>query len=305
MTSLTRITCHAVHKMTPQAREGLARELYVVHEEIFSGLGFEDFKEYVVERPAYRTWVWVKRDATNRIVGYHSTHVFHLTAASRRMTVVRMEAGTLPSARGRDLIMLHNVLRLLLVWFSQPWRRFCIFAALTHPSSYTFLAHYAPVIYPHVDRPTPARTMGLMDELAQAFELERVRPADPMVRRVDWVTLESPEETYRWQNSRRRDTRFYMKHNPGYADGHGLLTYIPFNGFILVRSLVRFLAGRGRRLLKLLFGDHISLGTTQSPPGMPTMPAPLTPMPPAPPKSPRSRPPGPRNEWAHTRPPSL
>jgi hypothetical protein len=289
--------------MTPQAREGLARELYVVHEQIFGGLSFEDFKEYVVERPAYRTWVWVKHDGAGRLVGYHSTHVFQLTAASRRMTVVRMEAGTLPSARGRDLTMLHNVLRLLLVWLSQPWRRFCIFAALTHPSSYTFLAHYAPVIYPHVDRPIPAKTMGLMEELAEAFELQRVDEGDPMVRSVNWVTLESPEETYRWQNSRRRDTRFYMKHNPGYAAGHGLLTYIPFNGAILLRSLARFLVGRGRRLAKLLLGNHINVSPAQSPPGMPTMPAPLTPMAPSKPRSPRSLPP--RNEWAHTRPPSL
>ena len=292
MTALTRITCHAVHKMSPQAREGLARELYAVHEQIFGGLSFDDFKEYVVERPSYRTWIWVKRDPAGHLVGYHSTHVFQLDAAGRGTTVVRMEAGTLPWARGRDLTMLHNVLRLLLLWLRQPWRRFCIFAALTHPSSYTFLSRYAPVIYPHVRRNTPPRTMALMEELAEAFHLDRVDPSNTMVRRVDWVTLESPEETMRWHNSLRRDTRFYIRSNPGYADGHGLLTYIPFNGLILLHSLVRFLKGRAGRLLRLVFGDAV-IGPVDN--GY-TQPAPLT----------RALPPArPGREFAHTRPPSL
>ncbi len=57
MASLSRITCHAVHDMPPQAREGLARELFAVHSQIFSGLDFDEFRDYVVERPAYRTWI--------------------------------------------------------------------------------------------------------------------------------------------------------------------------------------------------------------------------------------------------------
>jgi hypothetical protein len=293
MTALTRITCHAVHKMTPQAREGLARELYAVHEQIFGGLSFEDFREYVVERPAWRTWIYVKRDPSGVLVGYHSMHAFQLEAGGRGMTVVRMEAGTLPTHRGRDLTMAHAVGRLLLVWASQPWRRFCIFAALTHPSSYTFLSHYAPIIYPHLGREIPPKVMALMEELAEAFQLPRVDPANTMVRQVDWVTLESPEERARWLYSRRRDTRYYMKNNPGYMRGHGLLTYIPFNGLILVWSLVRFMKGRAGRLARLVLGEQV----VGADPAL-TNAAPLAP-------TPLPRPSQPGREFAHTRPPSL
>lgn len=293
MTSLTRITCLAVHAMPPHEREALARELYPVHAQIFGGLGYEEFRDYVVERPAWRTWIYLKHNPAGQLVGYHSMHAFHLVACGRRSTVVRMEAGTLPAHRGRDLTMVYAVLRLLRVWLSQPWRRFGIFAALTHPSSYTFLSHYAPVIWPHADRPAiPPRMLRLMEELAASFELERVDPARPLVRRVDWVTLESAEEQQRWLRSKRRDTRFYIANNPGYAEGHGLLTYIPFNGAILVSSLVRFLVGRAGRLARLVFGDHrpeapadpqaTLTGTSQGS------------------TRPRVHP-----EWAHTRPPSL
>jgi hypothetical protein len=274
--------------MPPQAREGLARELYAVHSQIFSGLDFEEFRDYVVERPSWRTWIYVKHNAAGHLVGYTSMHAFQMDVAGRRSTVVRMEAGTLRSARGRDLTMVYAVLRLLRVWMNQPWRRFCIFAALTHPSSYTFLSHYAPVIWPHVDREIPPAVMQEMEELAGCFDLQRIDPANPLLRKVDWVTLETTEESQRWRNSKRRDTRFYIEKNPGYAEGHGLMTYIPFNGAILVRSLTRFLVGRAGRLASLLFGDG-STGPSGAPAGRPAA----------------AKKPVHHGDWAHTRPPSL
>lgn len=261
MSSLSRISCHVVHSMAPEQRDALARELYAVHSKIFSGLDYEGFRDYVIERGAWRTWIYVKHNASGQLVGYTAMHAFRLTVDGRPRTVVRMEAGTLPAHRGRDITMVYGVLRLLRIWLNHPWRRTCLFAALTHPSSYTFLAHYAPVIWPHVDHAEiPPRVMGEMEALAANFDLERVDPANALVRRVDWVTVESEEDRQRWRSSRRADTRFYMAANPGYTQGHGLLTYIPINGMILVRSLARFLAGRAGRLTRLVVGDVAWLG---------------------------------------------
>lgn len=255
MTSLSRISCHAVHTLRASEREVLAQQLFAVHSQIFAGLSYEEFRSYVVERDAWRTWVYVKHNSAGQIVGYTSMHAFRVLLANRLSVVVRLEAGTLPAYRGRDLTMVYAVLRLLRVWARQPWRRFCIFAALTHPSSYTFLSHYAPVIFPHATRrEIPPKIMERMELLAQTFHLERVDAADPLVREVNWVTLESEEDRKRWNASKRRDTRFYLDHNPGYVQGHGLLTYIPFNGTILLRSLVRFLWGRAGKIARLMLG---------------------------------------------------
>ncbi len=254
MTTLTRITCHAVHEMGPQARQALARELYGVHSLIFDGLEFEGFCHYVIDRPSWRTWVWVKRDRHDRIVGYHATHAFLLDVQGQPSTVIRMEAGTLPSSRGRDLTMVYNCARLFRLWLQAPRRRWCIFAALTHPSSYTFLSHYAPVIWPQPGTPTPPQVQRQMEELADQFGLERVDPDNPMVRRVDWITIETAEERRRWQSSRRPNTRLYLRSNPGYVEGHGLVTLIPMDGPILLRALVRFVVGRAGRLTRILFG---------------------------------------------------
>lgn len=255
MTSLSRISCHAVHALPREAREALSRELFAVHAQIFTGLTYEEFRAYVVERDAWRTWIYVKHNSLGQLVGYTSIHAFRLIVEGRLSTVIRMEAGTLPAYRGRDLTMVYGVLRLLRVWLHHPWRRFAIFAALTHPSSYTFLAHYAPVIFPHAaQKEIPEKIMRRMEELAASFDLPRVDPANALVRQVNWITLESDEERSRWMASRRRDTRFYLDHNPGYVQGHGMLTYIPFNGSILLRSLVRFLVGRAGKIYRLARG---------------------------------------------------
>lgn len=257
MTSLSRITCHPVHEMHRADREALTRELFAVHSQIFAGLSYEEFRDYVVERDAWRTWIYVKHNSAGQVVGYTSMHAFRVMVENHLSTVVRLEAGTLPAYRGRDLTMVHAVLRLLRMWAQRPWRRFCIFAALTHPSSYTFLSHYAPVVWPHATRKEiPPHIMQRMEELAGCFDLERVDPANPLVRHVNWITLETDEERQRWFNSRRRDTRFYLEHNPGYVHGHGMLTYIPFNGSILLRTLVRFLVGRASKIIRLLRGKE-------------------------------------------------
>ena len=266
MNNLSRITCYTVHAMPRDQREALARELFAVHAQIFTGLSYEEFRTYVVERDAWRTWVYVKHNSQGQMVGYTSIHAFRLLVENRLSTVIRMEAGTLPAYRGRDLTMVYGCLRLLRVWLQHPWRRFCIFAALTHPSSYTFLAHYAPVIWPHATRrEIPRQVMDRMEELAGCFELERVDPANALVRHVNWITLESEEERQRWMNSRRRDTRFYLEHNPGYVNGTGMLTYIPFNGVILMRALLSFLWGRAGKITRLLLGKEKSKAPRRHP----------------------------------------
>ena len=270
MTSLSRMTCHAVHAMAPEAREVLARDLYAVHAQIFDGLDYDGFREYVVNRDSWRTWIYTKHNASGHLVGYTSLHFFRMQLEGRPCTVLRMEAGTLPAWRGRDLTMVHGLIRLMRVWLNEPWRRFCIFAALTHPSSYTHLSHYAPVVWPHASRrEIPPRVMGILDELANGFGLERVDPANPLVRKVDWITLESQEERQRWRNSRRPDTRFYVEQNPGYARGHGLSTYIPVNGGLIVRAMVRFLVGRAGTLSRAIFGG-LPGGRTSAPPARPS-----------------------------------
>lgn len=258
--------------MAPDEREALARELFAVHLQIFRGVDYQEFRDYVVNRPSDRTWIYVKRNHAGSMVGYMALHAFTLPMQGRTSTVIRLEAGTLRAARGRDLTMVWGLFRLLSVWARAPWRPFYIFAALTHPSSYTFLAHYAPTIWPHVHAPRlPDKVQMQMEELADAFGLERIDPDDGSVRRVNWITIESEEERERWRTSRRPDTRFYIRSNPGYVEGHGLVTLIPVTASNIARAMARFLATRAGHLLRLAVGHG---GTPVSQPeNLPVTPA--------------------------------
>ena len=73
------------------------------------------------------------------------------------------------------------------------------------------------------------------------------------------------EDRQRWRASQRQDTRFYIDNNPGYPEGHGMLTFIPINGAILLRSLARFLVGRAGKLTRLVFGDIAWFGDRSGP----------------------------------------
>jgi hypothetical protein len=255
MTSLSRTTCHALHDMSPEQRETLARELFSVHVQIFTGLDFEGFRHYVIDRPSWRTWVYVRHNPAGKLVGYTAIHAFLRTLQGKSATIIRMEAGTLREARGRDVTMVYGLLRLMRIWTRYPLRRVYMFAALTHPSSYTYLSRYVPGIWPHAARhPVPTKVMAQMVELAEAFHLDRVDPDNPLVRQVNWVTIESDEERARWQNSSRTDTRFYIAQNPGYGEGHGLVTLLPLTMTALSRALARFLTLRATRLVRLALG---------------------------------------------------
>ena len=255
MTALSRITCYAAHELSAEAREALAQDLYAVHAEIFDGLDYEGFRDYVVNSPAWRTWIYVRTDHDGQLVGYTAIHAFRRELQGRSCTVIRMEAGTLPPARGKDLTIFYAVSRVFRVWIQKPLRPVYMLSALTHPSSYTYLAHYAPILWPHVRfGGVPPDVLERMDALADSFGLDKVNPANPLVRRINWVTKETEEERARWLASRRPDTRFYLQHNPGYAQGHGLLTLIPISSLMLVRMLLRVVRSRAGKLVKLAFG---------------------------------------------------
>jgi hypothetical protein len=266
MTSLSRNTCYPLHDMSPAEREDLARELYAVHVQIFTGLDFDGFRKYVIERPSWRTWVYVRHNPAGKLVGYTAIHAFLRTLQGKPATIIRMEAGTLREARGRDATMVFGLLRLMRIWLRYPLRRVYMFAALTHPSSYTFLSRYVPGIWPHADRhPVPQQVMARMEELAEDFGLERVDPENPLVRQVNWVTIESDEERARWQTSPRRDTRFYIAQNPGYGEGHGLVSLLPLTMTALSRALARFVTWRASRLAHLAFGRDQRRGDSPRP----------------------------------------
>ena len=83
-----------------------------------------------------------------------------------------------------------------------------------------------------------------MLELAKMFNIEPVDAPDSLVRRVGWRTKESAEDRGFWQHHAHPMVRFYIKTNPGYINGNGLLIMVPLTFGNIFISLFRFMKNK-------------------------------------------------------------
>lgn len=207
-------------------REQLSQELYALHCQIFTGVAYETFRRYVVFSPAWRTWLFVQCNSAGEKVGYHALHAFQKSFGDRQYIIFRMEAGTLPQYRGRSLTLVQVLAAMVSVWLRFPGRPSYFFASLIHPSSYVLAARYAPSLWPRREHEIPESKLNLIYALADDFGLPRAEASHPLVRVVNWITVETPVATTRRQRSN-PDATFFTTMNPGYGHGHGLLTLAP------------------------------------------------------------------------------
>ena len=230
------------------ARAQLIDDLYRVHVEIFDGVDRAAFAAYVVESPADHTSILVHRDSAGAIVGYFAEHEFHRTLHGRPCVVLRGEAGLLRAFRGSQSNLrfgLGVAARLLL---AAPSRPVYYLGCLVHPSSYYQLARYMRPVWPSRQAQPDDATRAFMAGLADSFKLKCVAD-DPLVRQVGWRTRDSEAERGYWQRSPRPEARFFRAANPGYGEGHGLVTLAPVSMASISGVLARIASEKATRNL--------------------------------------------------------
>ncbi|WP_338872323.1 cyclic nucleotide-binding domain-containing protein [Myxococcus stipitatus] len=243
---MSRITSTEVvvpQSLSAEARRRLTDALYAVHQEIFDGVERDCFARYVVDSTAEHTWIQLHRNEAGLLVGYFALHVFEKKLNGVITAVFRAEAGSLRAYRGSNLsprLALSLVVKYLL---RHPGRPAYYLGALVHPSSYTLLTKYCGEVWPRREHPIPAELRGFIDELGSAFGLARVDPENPLLRQVGWRTRESEAERDYWRQCDRPSARFFLETNPGYTQGHGLLTLIPAT-LANIGSILRVMCGR-------------------------------------------------------------
>lgn len=238
--------------LTPADRRRLADELYAAHRRIFAGVRRSAFTRYVVDSPADETSIAVYRDALGVVVGYVAFHQFEREVDGQAVTIVRAEAGIDRRYRGANVATPFFIDRLVRVMLGARGRPLYYLGSLVHPSSYALFARYADRVWPNPEVDTPRPLRRLMDRLAGEFHLERVDPADTLVRDVGWRTREFGRDDAHWREHASDDVRFFVAANPGYHDGHGLLTLVPVTTGGLLRGALRFAAARLSRRLGAL-----------------------------------------------------
>lgn len=229
--------------LPPDRAAALADELYPVHDRVFRGLSRQGFAAEVLSDHAESTAVEVYRDPAGRAVGYCALHRHERDFLGRASTVYRAEAGLLAPWRGHASTWGFAIRRALCEMLRAPRRPLYYFGTLVHPSSYCLVAERFPVIHPHRSRETPPAVARAMATLADSFEYARACP-DGLLRRVGWITRETPAQAARWAESPHPDVRFYRAANPDYGAGIGLVTLIPLTPWTIAGAVANDLALR-------------------------------------------------------------
>ncbi|HLL52169.1 MAG TPA: cyclic nucleotide-binding domain-containing protein [Myxococcaceae bacterium] len=227
MPRITRSDVIVPKSLGADEREKLIDALYNVHSQIFDGVEREGFAKYVVNSKAEHTWILVHKGEEGEIVGYFALHVFEKELGGKPAAVFRAEAGTLRDYRGNNSNVTFAFKEGMRYFARNAGKQMFYLGSLVHPSSYGLFGKYFDTVWPRAGAETPPELLAFMDELANTFGLERVDPANPLVRKVGWITRESEVEREYWRHCDKPAARFFIEANPGYVEGHGLVTVVP------------------------------------------------------------------------------
>lgn len=225
-------------------KEHLIDSLYQLHSKIFSGVTQEQFVSYVIDSPADWTRIRVYKNSLNEWVGYCVVHRFNKDICGQHFIIFRAEAGILRAYRGRSQTLWFAFNEAIKYRIRHPFREVYYLGSFVHPSVLYMFSRYFNQYYPRGNSPVPNKTKEFMLELANIFHLEPIAQQDVLVRNVGWITNDSDADRHFWLNHTNPIVKFYIRINPGYINGNGLLTLVPLTFSNIFTSLVKFMRNK-------------------------------------------------------------
>ena len=229
------------------ARARLVDELFEFQSRSCARVDRAAFERSVFAPVSDASWIRVERDGRGSCVGYRASHFLRVRISGR-------EVGVLHSVNGGAGPSLRSSLRDL--WrarLAHPGLPLYGFACLSHPRWFEKLTNYFDAMLPGLAGSVPAEDLELMAALGDRFGLE---PAgrDPLVRRVGWRPRESLAERQYWLRRQEPSVRLFVRRNPSYSSGEGLLVLIPATVSVLATAVGRRLFERAAEGAKSLMG---------------------------------------------------
>ena len=236
-----------------EEKKRFIQELYLVQEQIFQGVDMERFSSYILRPNAVRTKVKIFRNDQQEPVGYHALHLFEMKPSGDEITAIfRAEAGLLRPYRRK-----HSTLSLAFSEFFRykcfhPSRKAYYLGTLVHPSSYHLVFRHCYEMYPTYNRETPPDILRLMCDMAKNFGIGPTCRDNPLIVQAGWRVRNDREDLEFWSQSDKPDVKFFLKTNPGYREGEGLLTLVPIKWKNLLWLLIHWRIEMCRRKLRNL-----------------------------------------------------
>lgn len=211
-------------------------KLYFVNNKIFSGVDRQTFSSYIFNPKATSQKVMLLHNET-AIIGYCAVHFFKVIA-NNKYHVIRAEAGILPEYRGNSPLSGFMFIEIFKYALRHAFRNVYYLGTLVHPSSYHNFNKFCDLVYPSLNQETPQIIINKINELVQYFDIKRHGNVEDLTCDVGWCTREEADEQLRWQQRKEEDIKYYLRRNPAYKDGVGLITIIPCT-FINLLSVLR------------------------------------------------------------------
>lgn len=222
------ISAHSIIRsdsLTESQRDDFIKKLYQIHNDIFSGVDLQTFRSYIFNHKAVSQKIMLLHD-DSIIVGYCAIHFFKVIT-NTRYHVIRAEAGILPEYRGNSPLGRFMFIEIFKHALRHAFSNVYYLGTLVHPSSYHNFHKFCDVVYPSFKQETPQVIFQKIQELVQYFGITLKGPIEEMTCEVGWITRESAEDQLRWQQRKEDDIRHYLKMNPSYQEGIGLITLVP------------------------------------------------------------------------------
>ncbi|MCA9658318.1 MAG: hypothetical protein KC486_08240 [Myxococcales bacterium] len=210
-------------------------DLYGPHHDVDRG----DFADRV--RGGFDHVVRFRERGSRRLVGFTAvrSRIIRLSSGRRLPTLYSGLSFVLPEARGLGLlpaVLSYYALRLKL---RAPTETVWVWSDAISYKPYILTARRLTRVYPSRHGPTPAFVRELRDRLGADYYGDLYDAATGCVRKLH-KRLKDHVAPIRAQDLRDPDIRFYAEHNPGHADGHGLMMLIPAD----VKNILTVLAYR-------------------------------------------------------------
>lgn len=230
-----------VDGLSEAEKDRILDALFALHGKIFAGVSRGEFDSHVIRPPATRTAITLLLNREGETVGYCGVHFFARQLEGTPCTVLRAEAGLLPGYRGRGTTMWFGMIAALAEKLRHPATPLYYLGTLVHPSSYHLFFKYFPAMFPSPATETDPDLAAAARALADSFPDPPADPADPLVRKVGWITIETPVEQEMTERRREADVRYFLARNPGFVRGEGLVVLIPIGFGCIFGAMGRWL----------------------------------------------------------------
>ncbi|HEX6690162.1 MAG TPA: hypothetical protein VF110_03355 [Burkholderiales bacterium] len=172
----------------------------------------------------------IRAQAAGELVGMASVDVYEETFRGRRLAVIFTSHVLLREAhRGHNLIQRLGLRVFLQTRLRHPLLPIYWFFDTFSYKSYLLLSRNLREYWPRHDRPTPEWEGALMAHLAERMYGADWRPEQGIVARSGRKRLRAEAAPIDGEISRAPDLRFFVRSNPGHAEGDMLVCLCPLS----------------------------------------------------------------------------